>query len=625
MATQAQIDACRRNGRKSRGPITPEGRAKSSMNALKHGKRSKKLPLLRNESMAFEERRCKWMASADPKTDMCEYLVSHNVSLSFELDRAKRSHLERITSAIENSDDDDLEKVHELGKRLFFNPAAPSGLYGNRPGPESRTKRRTSWNGEAVDVNDPAVLVRKLESTAAGCEFLRQRWKDLKSELEPGRFWQAHSRYKAIKLLGSHPIAAIEDRRVAEIFVASHGLNPVGESAFEDLFSDMEPTQLVQYRSNVRAQWPDLVRATETDECRRILIDLVDRNIERLDAKLEVHEENADVDAERTVARLGFDHSAEAKELRAYMLKCTNVLYRGIETYRKYQGKKSKGGRGFEGEPRSIEDAGLTADDRGRRFGEAGLMVEDGGCEKLPVAGCEVPVAREQDGPEWTEEMDALHHVPDESLLRGDGEGTALEHELRLGAAGAGGDSHDESAADAVAEPGGQVIRQAENSENVTNEPKIDENVIIEQTQETVEVTANSDVDSGLDSGCQWSVDSGPLSPDDAAPSRALDRWEGGEADREEAGVVDSKSRVANLKTEGSPLGGRVALGGRRNRVSKGERRRMRRETERRELARRVEERLKAGKTPVEELIMDMAASKLTVAEIVLPHFPRSP
>ena len=76
MATQAQIAANRQNSLKSTGPKTPEGRSKSSMNALKHGMRSRKLALLRDESIAFENRRLKWMANADAQDDFEEFLHS---------------------------------------------------------------------------------------------------------------------------------------------------------------------------------------------------------------------------------------------------------------------------------------------------------------------------------------------------------------------------------------------------------------------------------------------------------------------------------------------------------------------------------------------------------------------
>ncbi len=54
MTSQAKIDACRKNGRKSRGPTTAEGRMRSSMNALKHGNSSKKREMLRENSLNFE-------------------------------------------------------------------------------------------------------------------------------------------------------------------------------------------------------------------------------------------------------------------------------------------------------------------------------------------------------------------------------------------------------------------------------------------------------------------------------------------------------------------------------------------------------------------------------------------
>ncbi len=55
MTTPQQVEANRRNARKSRGPKTPEGRAVSSRNSIKHGLLSKQLLLPGESAHEFEE------------------------------------------------------------------------------------------------------------------------------------------------------------------------------------------------------------------------------------------------------------------------------------------------------------------------------------------------------------------------------------------------------------------------------------------------------------------------------------------------------------------------------------------------------------------------------------------
>jgi hypothetical protein len=69
MATIKHIESARRNGALSRGPITPEGRAISSRNSLKHGLNSKKIFVLSNESASvFDELVANVNAEHNPQT-----------------------------------------------------------------------------------------------------------------------------------------------------------------------------------------------------------------------------------------------------------------------------------------------------------------------------------------------------------------------------------------------------------------------------------------------------------------------------------------------------------------------------------------------------------------------------
>ncbi len=66
MTTKKQIEANRRNAKKSTGPKTEEGKAKSSMNALKHGLTSQRVWLNEEEKKDFHEFRLGLVDELEP-------------------------------------------------------------------------------------------------------------------------------------------------------------------------------------------------------------------------------------------------------------------------------------------------------------------------------------------------------------------------------------------------------------------------------------------------------------------------------------------------------------------------------------------------------------------------------
>ena len=74
--TAAQAEAARRNGRHSRGPATPEGKARASRNALKHGLAAARHLLLEGEDHAtYEQLLTDLVQDLAPATELAAQLV----------------------------------------------------------------------------------------------------------------------------------------------------------------------------------------------------------------------------------------------------------------------------------------------------------------------------------------------------------------------------------------------------------------------------------------------------------------------------------------------------------------------------------------------------------------------
>ena len=87
----AQIEAARRNGARSRGPVTAEGKARSSRNALKHGLAALQHFVLEDEAPSeLEELTTRLMAECGPETEIEARLVKRLAIAFWKSERAER-------------------------------------------------------------------------------------------------------------------------------------------------------------------------------------------------------------------------------------------------------------------------------------------------------------------------------------------------------------------------------------------------------------------------------------------------------------------------------------------------------------------------------------------------------
>ncbi len=153
-----QIAANRRNGRKSTGPKTPEGRAISKMNALKHGLLAETVVVrghkLKESRTAFRKLCQEFYTSLVPVGPLEEMLVGQIVTVTWRLRRARTAETGEIALSVDGGCWH-REKQNPLTLLLAMPPL---------PGTER--------------------LVRKLEQSVWGCHFLIQCLKDVRQTVE---------------------------------------------------------------------------------------------------------------------------------------------------------------------------------------------------------------------------------------------------------------------------------------------------------------------------------------------------------------------------------------------------------------------------------------------------------
>src|SRR5260370_37814257 len=90
MPTELQSETSRANGAKSKGPIPPEGREKSSRNSLKHGYTADNIFLLDcDDPDEFQKMEDDYAATYQPASRVEQDLVDEMVASSWRLNRIR--------------------------------------------------------------------------------------------------------------------------------------------------------------------------------------------------------------------------------------------------------------------------------------------------------------------------------------------------------------------------------------------------------------------------------------------------------------------------------------------------------------------------------------------------------
>jgi hypothetical protein len=119
MTTENKIEANRLNAQKSTGPRTPEGKAKSSQNAVTHGLCSARPVLAVENKDEFDRFANDFIANLDPLNPIEEFLSRRIACLAWRLQRAARYETLVLDNLYKTSDNDPGQSADEaLGQIL---------------------------------------------------------------------------------------------------------------------------------------------------------------------------------------------------------------------------------------------------------------------------------------------------------------------------------------------------------------------------------------------------------------------------------------------------------------------------------------------------------------------------
>jgi hypothetical protein len=331
MASQAQIDANRRNAQRSTGPKTEAGRARAKLNALKDGSHAKTVRrvLPQERAVDLDERINKWICDLNPRNDAERELVIDAAELAWSIDRTKRIETarmaERARQAQLKAEAQRHKEVGELGRRLLYNTEAKP-----LPTPGRR------WE------DNPAAFLKGLESSAEGCRWLLDHWMALRVLLDHISAWTYGDMFRLIRLLGKYPVEANNDPKLNAIFLAWDALVPGWAEQFWKECKKCKPVHDPGFSDFGR--WREIAeRPADAAAATTFFERLMDEQVAGLEELLEVHEEIAGDDPAELADCASFDGSAEGERLRRSLSAQRRELRQTLELFMKMRKSEDNG------------------------------------------------------------------------------------------------------------------------------------------------------------------------------------------------------------------------------------------------------------------------------------------
>ena len=218
-----KLEANRRNSLKSTGPRSDEGKARSAMNALKHGLTAEMLILPNEDPEAYDALLQQWLDDFQPANAAERALIDLSVQSIWKLDRANRHERAetalRVRHAADAFECDEQIRVEEIGRRLVNDPL-------NRCANAPKDPRTLDTLDDWFKNDDPPVLRAQLLKSLKGVDWLPRQWSELYGLIDRTGFWHYNDKFRALRMMGKRPQDVLDDFEIAMIFGVCHEAHP---------------------------------------------------------------------------------------------------------------------------------------------------------------------------------------------------------------------------------------------------------------------------------------------------------------------------------------------------------------------------------------------------------------
>jgi len=322
-----KAEANRRNAQKSTGPKTPEGKERSRRNGLKHGLAAK-VVLPEADQAAVEKETQILMEEILPEGQVETELVEQAAAAAVRI---------RMCQRIETETQLDVKRAAVT---------------------DWEDRKRNAIRAKASRLKeDPAELVAELERTAFGCDWLINRWNDLRRPLEANGEWTVEDLRRATRLKGM-PITpqyqkddtwqlleALATRLEEAAKAASTHQDATGSSHQDATGSSVKDLKIATIDGSENSGHPndtgDTAAPTAVEAARADLMAYIDAEIERLGELCDAHWAEIDqVEFEAVQTRALVDTSKEAQVRHRYERAAFSVYHRSLDKLIKLKDRK---------------------------------------------------------------------------------------------------------------------------------------------------------------------------------------------------------------------------------------------------------------------------------------------